>query len=180
MRDKMLNIESQPMMSEERAVATLLSNLEHSGFYPEFTGNEAQARKEKLERVARQMPTIAKKVLDVFAGLAHAEGLEPGKLAFYVVGGRVNATPIKESTDFDVVIAAEHPLNPFAKQETITLRQRHQIASGLYAHIESIFADLQLQSDYERGIIEIKGFGEKTPEEVEEQAGILKITERVK
>lgn len=162
---------------ETAAVATILRNLERSGLDPESTQEAASKRKEQLERVAHQLPAIGNRLLTLFSKLAKKEELDPGKLGFYVVGGRVRATPIKETTDFDIVISAERPLDPFAKQETITLKQRQEIAFALYAAVPDVFNDLGIGDDYEKGLIEIKVFGDKTPTKVEGEDDVLKITE---
>lgn len=160
------------------AVETLRHNLRRSGFDEAFQGEAAEHRKEKLDRIAEQLPAIGARLLQRFRALTEEEQLNPGTLTFYVVGGRVRATPIRENTDYDVVIAAEKKLTPFSlKHATITHEQRQKIARALIADIEPIFLALGLQEDYEQGIIEPKGFGEKTPEEIERGDGVLKIIE---
>lgn len=159
------------------SVVFLIDQLHKSGFQEDFQGEVAIAHREKLERIAKKLPDIANRVLTTFRTLAKAEGLDPGIVTLYSVGGRVRGTPIKEGTDFDVVIAAERRLNPFAKDSTMTIAQRHAIARSLYTKLPEIFASLGLEDDYEKGIIEIKGLGERTAAEVEREDAVLKICE---
>lgn len=169
-----------PSLSENRAqdiVSLIIRNLETNGFYPEFFGEAAQAHKEKLERIAKRLPTIGRYVLETFRELAHEQGVNPGKLTLYVVGGRVRGTPIKDNTDFDLVIAAEHELTPFAKTPTITLAQRHAMGRALYTRVEQLFSEMGMHEDYERGILEFKGFGERTSKTVENEHDVLKLVE---
>lgn len=136
------------------------------------------ARREKLERIAKKLPEIADLLLEKFRDLVRMEGLDAGVLTLFVVGGRVRGTPIKDNTDFDVVISAENRLRPpFMKEPTITLEQRRAIGYAVYAEIENIFTLLGLNEDYEKGILEIKGFGERTAAEVQGEEDILKIAE---
>lgn len=169
--------ESVPENVIHPSVDFLIDQLHKSGFQEDFHGEVAIARREKLERIAKKLPDIANRLLTTFRTLAKAEGLDPGVLTFYCVGGRVLGTPIKEGTDFDVVIAAEQRLNPFAKDSTMTVAQRHAIARALYTEIPEIFASLGLGDEYEKGIIECKGFGERTAAEVEKSGAVLKICE---
>lgn len=41
----------------------------------------------------------------------------------------------------------------------------------------NIFEALGLSADYEQGIIELKGFGERTAKEIEQESDVLKISE---
>lgn len=170
-------IEAKTDTEGSNAVALLLEKLEQCGFQEDFQGEAGALRKEKLERIAKQLPEIADSVLRKFRDLTKAEGLNAGLITFFVVGGRVRGTPIKDNTDFDVVITAENRLSPFVKEPTITLAQRHAIGRALYAEIENIFATRGLDADYEKGILEIKGFGERTAKEVQGEEDTLKITE---
>lgn len=158
-------------------VQLILDNLEHSGFEDGFNVGSAQKRKEMLERIAKQLPKIGDLLLKRFRELARAENLEITDIAFYVVGGRVRGTPIKDNTDFDVLISSEKKLTPFAEKATITFEQRHRIARALYEEAERIFTELGLGADYEKGILEFKGYGERNKEEIEREEDVLKIVE---
>jgi len=167
----------QEFNDEKGSVQLLLHNLETGGYQDGFSENDAQKRKDLLERIAKQLPTIGNLLLHKFRELIRAEQLDIGDIAFYSVGGRVRGTPIGENTDFDVLISSEKKLTPFAKEPTITFEQRHRIARTLYEEVERIFNELGLGADYEKGILEFKGFGENNAEEVEKVECVLKIVE---
>lgn len=167
----------QEFKEKKDPIQLLLHNLEIGGYQEGFNENEAQQRKESLKRIAKQLPTIGEHLLKRFRELIRTESLEIGDIAFYSVGGRVRGTPITETTDFDVLISSEKKLTPFAKEPTITLEQRHRIARALYEEIPHIFDELGLSADYEKGIVEFKGFGENTMEEIEKGECVLKIVE---
>lgn len=159
----------------EQAISTIIKNLERCGFDAEFQGVEAEKRKQQLIKIARRMPNIASTILQKFRQLTANEGLDTGRLTFFVVGGRVRGTPIKDSTDFDVVITADKRLHP--KYNEITWDQRHAIARALYEEIENIFRELGITELYEQGIIEIKGYGERTSEELKKENNTLEIVD---
>lgn len=168
-----LGVQDEQQATAEKAVAVLLKNLEEGGFDPEFQGTEAEKRRQQLIEIARHIPGIAINILHKFRQLTTSENLDAGKLAFFVVGGRVDATPIKDNTDFDVVITAEKRLHP--KYNNISWEQRHSIGRALYLEIERLFKELGIEQLYERGIFEIKGLGERTSEELENEERTLKI-----
>lgn len=158
----------------------LAQNLVRSGFQPDFGGEESEKRKEKLARIAEHFPALAEKILQRFQSLAEEAGLHPGKLTLFVVGGRIRAIPLSDNTDYDIVITAENPLNPFGRKDapvTVTFPQRHALARAVYESMEGIFNELGLGADYERGIIEIKGLGERTAEQVSHEESTLKVME---
>lgn len=166
-----------PIEGKENPVSILIEKLEKSDIQEDFRGEAGAERKEKLKRIARRLPEIAELLLGKFRNLAKNEGLNADTLTLFVVGGRVRGTPIKDNTDFDLVISAENKLTPFGKEPTITFAQRHALGRALYAEIENIFTSLGLSQDYEKGILEIKGFGERAASEVQGEEDVLKIAE---
>ncbi|MDO8676475.1 MAG: hypothetical protein Q7K16_02385 [Candidatus Azambacteria bacterium] len=152
----------------EIATNTIVANLETGGFYPEFQGPEAEKRKQRLIEIAEQLPTLAPAVLTKFRELLEQEKIDGGKLSFFIVGGRVNATPIKDNTDFDIVLASEKRALAGGK----IWRKRTGIWETLYQEIERLLGQL-----YEEGLIEIKGLGQRSAEDVEGEEGTLKIAE---
>lgn len=158
----------------EKAATTIIENLEKCGFDSEFQGAEAKKRKQQLIEIAQNLPTIALRILHKFRQLTTNESLDAGKISFFVVGGRVAATPIKDNSDFDVVITAEKRLHP-SYDKHISWAQRHSIAKALYQEVESLFKELGIGHLYEKGIFEFKGFGERTSETLEKEQDTLKI-----
>ena len=157
----------------EQAITTIVENLGKCGFDPEFQGEDAEKRKQQLVEIAHHLPDIAAQILRKFRELAAKENLEAGKLTFFVVGGRIRATPIRDNTDFDVVITADKRLHP--RYNEISWDQRHAIARALYPEIERIFKELGIEKLYEQGIVELKGFGERTSEELKKENSTLEI-----
>lgn len=144
----------------QRAITILKSKLEQCGLDPDYPRDEMLARKEMLSKTAEHLSQIADRLLKKFRELTLEQGLDAGTITFFVVGGRVRATPIKDNTDFDIVLTAENRLNPRGDKTTITYKQRHAIWDSLNKEIEPIFHELGLK--YEKGVIELKAMGEDT------------------
>ncbi len=119
--------------------ASLAARLDESDLREDFRDVAGVEYKERLKRIAKHLPEIGALLLRRFRDLAQCEGLNPGVLTLFLVGGRVRQTPISDNTDFDIVISADNKLTPFGKHATITFDQRHVFGRALYEEIERIF-----------------------------------------
>lgn len=157
--------------------ASLAARLDGSDLQEDFRDAAGVEYKERLKRIAKHLPEIGTLLLRRLRDLVQCEGLDPGILTLFLVGGRVRKTPITDNTDFDIVISADNRLTPFGKHPTIAFDQRHAFGRALYEEMERIFTGLGLHKDYEKGILEIKGLGERTALEVQKEEAVLKIAE---
>lgn len=174
----MTRFESGPTRKEANDLgASLATLLDESDLQEGFRNAAGVEYKERLKRIAKHLPEIGTLLLRRFRDLAQGEGLDPGVLTLFLVGGRVRQTPICDNTDFDIVISADSKLTPFGKHATIAFDQRRILGQALYQEIERIFIRLELHKDYEKGILEIKGLGERTASEVQKEEAVLKIAE---
>ncbi len=161
----------------QKAVNSLIEKIKQSPLNLEYDEVTMESRRERLVKIAEHILVFAPHILRKFRALTTEQGIDAGKIGFYIVGGRVLASPIKDNTDIDFVITSENSLVPYAKDARITYPQRHAIARKLYAEIEQLFNEKNISDLYEKGILEIKGLGESTMEEIESQEGVLKIAE---
>lgn len=157
--------------------ASLAVLLDESDLQEDFRNAAGAEYKGRLKRIAKHLPEIGTLLLRRLRDLVQCEGLDPGILTLFLVGGRVRQTPISDNTDFDIVISADSKLTPFGKHATIAFDQRRILGQALYEEIERIFIRLGLHKDYEKGILEIKGLGERTALEVQKEEAVLKIAE---
>ena len=128
-----------------------------------------EKRKDQIEHVLAKIGEQAPALLDTFESCVKKHlGSEWSfkEVALFVVGGNAHGGEFKETSDVDLVFAADPPL---AKDAAISYAQRNAIAKELYAAIEKMFETDAARGQFAEGDIELKGFGNQTPSELRDR-----------
>jgi predicted nucleotidyltransferase len=122
----------------------------------------AETRKELSDTFSKFSSIIPAFVQEYRNALA-VNGLDPGRITVYMVGGRVEGTPCAAGSDIDLMFAFEKPLAPHLTRKIrlkMVFENFPQICSKLNIRIINGHA----------GRFQILGGGDKTPQEIEESA----------
>ncbi len=142
-------------------------------------------RKKTLEAVLTVLTEQRTEVVELFKTIAEAAaGVTTKETALYVVGGNAFGKEMSEESDVDIVFACDPPMRAFSKKgllATIPLSVRREIIDTLrpqvYEFVQSkLPASINLVAE---GLLEIKGYGEQTPEELETRKEEFRDVERL-
>ena len=74
----------------------------------ETTDPRITVTKEKFEFIYMHLLEAASRIVKNYRAICTRNGLDPGKIRLYMVGGRVKGKPLKEDSDIDLLFCVEN------------------------------------------------------------------------
>ena len=146
---------------------------------------EVAAQRVRLREALASLPEIGREYANLLREFCDSLQLNPGRICVYLVGGRVQQKPLKETSDFDLVITIENS----GQGLQATYSDPVDIASkkrGMYKEwkrrsfeIDRRFGLTDTHDGEEMSLVEPKSFGGQTENEFITKANSSDVREAV-
>lgn len=129
-------------------------------------------RREKMKSTLLKISEISRHMVNTYRTICERNGMDPGRISVYIVGGRVREKPLQHSSDIDVVFTTENaseglqPNYSLKDNESPEVMQKKIAARKQFVDVlEKGFRDLDLLEKGADGeetgwFIEPKGYGD--------------------